>query len=89
MSTIAKILLTTLILPLGCAHHDPLPRKIDTFICPRPQIRTLKEPWSKDDEAMLHHFNEGCVKHFTKNHCPVKVLKSQNLSYQVTCKKVR
>jgi hypothetical protein len=89
VSTIAKFLLALLTLPIGCAHQEPYAPKMETFTCPRPLIKTLQEPWSKEDEKMLSNFNEGCKKHFTKNHCPVRVLKSKNLSYQVTCKKVK
>jgi hypothetical protein len=89
VNIIVKALLVVLVPLTACAHGEPPVVRNDTFACPRPSIKTLKDPWSHDDEAMIPRFNEGCKKYFTKNHCPIRVLKSQNLSYQVTCKKVR
>jgi hypothetical protein len=89
VNIIVKMLLTTSLCIVGCAHNEHHTPTLNTFTCPRPAIRSLKEPWSSEDESMLPIFNKGCIKHFTKDHCPVKVLKSKNLSYQVTCKKVK
>lgn len=58
--------------------------------CNRPAISLYKDQvWLKEDEDMLNFFERGCIKRYTDNHCPSKVLKTERLSYQVICKKVK
>lgn len=53
--------------------------------CPRPKITLKSGLWLSQDEEMLFSFERGCMKHYSKFHCPLAVSKTGTLSYKVVC----
>lgn len=77
----------------GCATKAPQVLNeptavISKAICKRPAISNSHgQSWLLEDENMIPSFEKGCIKFYSPAHCPVRVLKSGKLSYQVTCKR--
>jgi hypothetical protein len=74
---------------ISCAKDNQVPSIENAQQnCIRPEILTAPDQsWLKEDEDRIPVFVAGCKRHYTRYHCPSKVLKTKNLSYQVTCKR--
>jgi hypothetical protein len=83
------LLLLTATLALSCAKDGQLSGvESAQNICSRPSITTVPSTkWLSEDEDRIPVFIAGCKRHYSKHHCPSKVLKTKQLSYQVTCKR--